>query len=105
MLKQLADRWLAPVLEVRATILVLNAAQHAGAPLAHDLDRERIARADVIALHPGGKTNGDGMASLERNLAMLAPRATIAKAAFAGLDTALLDMPAREVRPHFYSGG
>lgn len=102
-LKLLADRWLAPVLDVRATILVVNAAQHAGAPLAHELDRERIAHAGVIALHQAGQAAGDGVDDLEHALAALAPRATMAKSLIPDLDAALLDTPGQTVRPHFHS--
>lgn len=106
-LKLLADRWLAPVLDVRATILVVNAAQHAGAPLAHELDRERIAHAGVIVLHQAGQTAGegvDGLAELEHALAVIAPRATILKSQAPDLDVALLDTPGPVTRPHFHSG-
>ncbi len=105
-LKLLADRWLAPVLDVRATILVVNAAQHAGAPLAHELDRERIAYAQVIALHQAGRAAGegaDGLAELEHALAAIAPRATMLKSLVPDLDVALLDTPGHAVRPHFHS--
>ena len=103
-LKLLADRWLAPVLDVRATILVVNAAQHAGAPLAHELDRERIAHAGVIALHQAGQTAGDGVDDLEHALAALAPRATMVKSLVPDLDAVLLDTPGLATRPHFHSG-
>jgi G3E family GTPase len=105
-LKLLADRWLAPVLDVRATILVVNAAQHAGAPLAHELDRERIAHAQVIALHQAGRAadeGADGLAELEHALAAIAPRATMLKSLAPDLDVALLDTPGHAVRPHFHS--
>lgn len=105
-LKLLADRWLAPVLDVRATILVVNAAQHVGAPLAHELDRERIAHAQVIALHQAGRAadeGADGLAELEHALAAIAPRATMLKSLAPDLDVALLDTPGHAVRPHFHS--
>jgi len=104
-LRLLADRWLAPVLDVRATILVVNAAQHAGAPLSHELDRERIAHAGVIALHQAEQSVGDGVEgnALEHALVALAPRATLLKSRLPDLDVALLDTPGPALRPRFHS--
>ena len=107
LLKVLHDRWLAPVLQLRATVVTLNTAQHDSGVITDMLDRERVRHADVVGINANA-ADADHLAdALARNAAEISSHAQIAKLRLGQLDVVLLDRPARteacDITPRFHS--
>ena len=103
-LRLLSDRWLAPVLDLRATLSVHDAGRIAGvSETFDDLERERLALSDVIAIRGSSLSPVAAIARLERVLAAAAPEATIVHIDREPISLAQLDRSARaRPRPGFW---
>ena len=104
LLQLLADRWLAPVLEVRATVLVIDGAHHVDGGFS-DLDRQRMCHADIIAFHGVDGEQATAACGLLSDLRKFAPAARLVTTANDLPDPGLLDLPGRIIRPRFHSDG
>ncbi len=102
-LRLLSDRWLAPVLDLRATISVQDASEIAGvSERLDDLARERLAFSDVIAIRGSGPMPAGALARLEGALAAAAPDASMVHIDRSRITLAQLDRFARaRPRPVF----
>lgn len=77
-LRLLSDRWLAPVLDLRATLSVQDATRLAGvSERLDDLEQERLALCDVIAIRGSGAMSAAAVDRVERVLAAGAPEAAM----------------------------
>lgn len=107
LLKMLHDRWLAPVLQLRATVITLNAEQHDSGAITDSLDRERVRHADVVVINANAADADPVADALAREAAELSAQARIVKLRLGQLDVALLDRPAgtaaRGLTPRFHS--
>lgn len=103
-LRLLSDRWLAPVLDLRATLSVHDAARADGvSERLDDLERERLALSDVIAIRGSGPAPVAALAKLERMLAAAAPEAAIVHIDREPISLVQLDRSARaRPRPGFW---
>ena len=101
-IRLLSDRWLAPVLNLRATIAVVNAADD-DLQAAGNADRESLfAGVNIVALETTG--THEGVAGLAHEvLAHVAPHARVVRVVNGGLDPGLLDEPGWPARPMFSS--
>ncbi len=108
-LQLLQDRWLLPVLQIRATITLLAASQHAGGVITDTLDRERIRHADVVAINADAADADPVVEALARSITGMSSQAQIVTLCRGRLDNELLDRPAgaagRDIRPRFYGDG
>jgi G3E family GTPase len=104
LLRSLTDRWLAPVLELRATIAVVNAASgDVGAD--HQAEGESpLAHARVVALEPEEGAAADDVNRMRGHIAQLAPHAELVIVRNGNLDREFLDRPGTPVRPRFAPG-
>ena len=98
MLRALSDRWFAPVLELRAVALALDASDfaHSGFAEEEEAERERFDCADIVTLV-------DTTAERQAFIAERMPQARFI-AAPENFGAELLDSPGRLVRPRFASG-
>jgi G3E family GTPase len=101
--RSLSDRWLAPVLELRATIAVVNAASgDVGA--GHDGEGEsHLVHAQVVALDPGSAAAND-VTRIRERISHIAPNAEVVIVRSGNLDRELLDRPVTPVPPRFSTG-
>lgn len=104
-LRLLADRWFGPVLALRSTVMVVDAAIHAGqAQPMDELQHERLAAADLVAIRGGGRVAPATMIALRASLASAAPGALLVDADLEQLTPGDLDRAARmQPRPRFHS--
>jgi G3E family GTPase len=99
-LRLLSDRWLAPVLELRATIAVLDAAYPG--MTATDDGREALGHVQIIALEVQGATESR-IDNARATLAGVAPQAKVVLIRDGDLDARLLEEAGAPVRPRFAS--
>lgn len=102
LLRLLTDRWLAPVLDIRATVGVMAAAD-AGALLSGPVPPDWLGQADIIALELGS-FQLDEVARIQDGLALAAPGVQVQLARNGELDLGLLNVLARSRPPLFHSG-
>ncbi len=77
-LRLLSDRWLAPVLDLRATLSVQDATRIADvSERLDDLEQERLALCDVIAIRGSGAMSAATVDGVERVLTAEAPQAAM----------------------------
>ena len=100
-LRLLSDRWLAPVLDLRATIAVLDAA-HPGLTTTDD-EREALGHVQIVALEVQGATEVQ-IAEAQVTLAGAAPQAKWVLMRDGDLDARLLEEAGMPLRPRFASG-
>lgn len=100
-LRLLSDRWLAPVLDVRATIAVLDVA-HPGLT-ATDNEREALGHVQIVALEVQGATESQ-IDKAKATLACVAPQAKLVLIRAGDLDARLLEEAGVPRRPRFASG-
>ena len=100
-LRLLSDRWLAPVLEVRATIAVLDAARPG--LMATDDEREALGYVQIVALELQGATESQ-IDKARAILAGVAPQAKWVLMRDGDLHARLLEEPGAPPRPRFASG-
>ena len=100
-LRLLSDRWLAPVLDLRATIAVLDAA-HPGLTATDD-EREALGHVQIVALEVQGATEAQ-IAEARDILAGAAPQAKLVLIRGGDLDARLLEQAGAPVRARFASG-
>lgn len=105
-LKLLHDRWLAPVLQLRATVVTLDTAQHDRGVITDVLDCERVRHADVVAINANAADADQVAHALARNAAVMSPHAQIVRTRLGQLDRAVLDRPSgavgRGITPRFH---
>ena len=100
-LQLLSDRWLAPVLDLRATVAVVDASAKAssvGEIVVDELDRERFRCADIIAIRGADLLTADALAVLEGALAAATPGALLLNTDRQRIDPGML-MRAAGARP------
>ena len=103
----LADRWFAPVLDMRATVLVLhaNSALHNNPPevtaTGEEAMAEQLSRAQVIAVHSDDSTPAGRARILRRALACRRSDAMLVDAPQGRIDIRVLDLPGVPGTPVF----
>lgn len=103
-LRLLSDRWLAPVLDLRATIVVLDAAHstHSGLTTT-EAEREALGHAQIVALEVQGASD-DRITAARLALVAAAPQARVVLMCDGNLDARLLEEGGVPQRPRFSSG-
>jgi G3E family GTPase len=102
-IRLLSDRWLAPVLDLRATIAVLDAASAVLMAADNADGKSALVHAAMIALERRGTTRRD-FAESHRKISRAAPGARIVAVRDGALDARLLDAPGPMLQSRFHSG-
>ena len=100
-LRLLSDRWLAPVLQWRAAIAVLDAALP-GLTTTDD-EREALGHVQIVALEVQAANDGQ-IEAARAALASAAPQAKVVLVRDGDLDARLLEQAGISLRPRFASG-